>query len=302
MARTPTNTARRQGRATRALTLAELLVVTGVLALLMALVISPMMLAKRQAQATRCAANLKDISVALQSTLNEYDYYPVWDDGGAPTRYTWVDVLYELRALGSKQVAYCPEDPRPSPLNAARAQAHNVRYPADPSRYGIDYSYGIGVPLSSGARSWRPGLSADGDDRPRQFVNVDRNVAQRLLVADAEWSYVYNLSSNLGSSDWSHPSQFDNLVAYRHARYAANVLCQDGHVSRISYQPGAAEPVSTTKVCLWYPGEPFAVDRDHMYLGNYYPDTPPLGSGATILPGAVIPQYYTANNLWSNPK
>jgi prepilin-type processing-associated H-X9-DG protein len=290
-------------RARSAFTIAELLVVIGIIALLLAIIIAPLNLARRQAMATRCAAQEKDIGIALRTARDDYGYYPLWDDGGSPQRYTWVDVLVELRLLPNVEVAYCPEDPRPSDLNAARARHHQVLYPSEADTYGIDYSYGIGVPLSAGGQSWRRGFDREADSRPRHFDDADRYTSQRLLVVDAHWSCVFNLNSDpTRSGDWSYPTQYDNTVAWRHSNRTANVLFQDGHVSRIAWKVGQDEPVNTSKVCLWYPGEPIAVNHEyaHPTSGNFYPDVPLVDErGNGVIPGEVVPVWYTSNAKWT---
>lgn len=273
--------------------------VVGVIALLLAIIISPLGLARRQALSARCAAQQKDLGISLAGAYDDFDYYPFWDDGGTPRRYTWVDVLVELRLLSNPRSAYCPEDPQPSALNSARAQYFGVLYPGTIAHFGIDYSYGIGAPLSAGGQSWRPGLGPAGDNRPRRFEHHDRNTAQRVLAGDAHWSHIYNLSGGT-TLDWSYPSVYDNMAAYRHAGQSANFLFQDGHVTRVIYQPRSDTPVSTTTACLWYPGEPLRVGPEDEHNGNWYPDMPALGaSGSAGIPSDINPRYYTDHGLWS---
>ncbi|MFQ5807714.1 MAG: type II secretion system protein, partial [Phycisphaerae bacterium] len=119
----------------RGFSLAELLVVIGIIALLMAIVLPPLQLAHRKAIQTKCSAQLQQLGRALENAHSEHGFYPLWDDGGASIRYTWIDVLIQRRLLGSSgspdrtsrprqrnpaQVAYCPADPLPDALNAAR--------------------------------------------------------------------------------------------------------------------------------------------------------------------------------------
>lgn len=296
----PTVQAQRWGQP--AFTLSELLVVVGVIALLLAIIISPLNLARRQAMSARCAGQQKDIGVALEGVRNDYGYYPLWDDGGSPNRYTFMDVLLELRAVTNVSAGYCPEDPRPSPLNSERGRYYQVLYPGLGNKFGIDYSYGIGVPLSAGGQSWNPSLAEDGDTRPRRFSLYQRNSAQRLLMADGEWSHIYNLNGDPADvHNWSYPTQYDNTIAWRHANYTANVLYQDGHVARIQYQMEVDDPINTTQTCVWYPGEPLAVNHESEHDGEFYPDAPPidLQSGKGVIPGEVVPRYYTNNLLWT---
>lgn len=296
------NRARRPGR--RGFSLPELLVAVGTIALLVSLLLMPLRAAHRQAKATQCAAQLQQIGIALDNTFTQYGHYPIWDDGNSPIRYTWVDVLVQLREFQNRRAAYCPEDPRPSELNAARGAHYLLNYPNQPGKFGIDYSYGIGVPLAAGGWGWREQFANPDDPRPRRFEGHDRDVARRLLVADAGWSWIYNLSGDvLHGSDWSDPTAYDNTVEWRHADRRANVLFQDGHVSPVQYSLTLAEPVDTMKQFVWYPGEPIHVGPEDALGSNYYPNTPPVilstGQSGGSFPREVVPGYFTHNRLWT---
>ncbi len=289
----------------RGFSLAELLIVIGIIALLISILLPPLQLAKRQTMQTTCASQLGQLSTALNQTRTEYrDFYPVWDDGGSPVRYTWVDVLIQRSQISERKLGYCPVDRRPDPLSEARAAHFGVRYPGRPDRFGIDYSYGISVPLSAGAWAWRPGFGRGDDQRPRRLVFGRGSAAYRVLAADSTWSAIYNLSGDAtDSNDWSSPSQYDNMVAWRHADRVANIAFQDGHVGAVRYDARAAEPVSTSKQYVWYPGESIYVGPEDSFEGNYYPDAPPFlnqsGLIADGFPRELVPQYYTQNHLWT---
>ena len=277
----------------------------GIIALLIAILLPPLQLARRQAVSTSCAAQLLQLGVALQTSKNETGFYPLWDDGGSPTRFTWIDVLIQRGYLPDRRVAYCPEDPAPSTLNAARAAHHGVTYPGGDAEPGIDYSYGIGAPLSSGAWQWRSSYAPPGDDRRRRFDGADRYTSQRILAADADWSVVYNVSGDATTGlDWSYPTQYDNTIAYRHPGRTANALYQDLHVSRIQYEVAStAAPVNTVHSFLWYPGEPVHVGPEHSFGDNYYPSVPAFdGEGAHSggIPDEMVPAYYTHHLLWTH--
>jgi prepilin-type N-terminal cleavage/methylation domain-containing protein/prepilin-type processing-associated H-X9-DG protein len=290
-------------RGRRGFSLPELLVVVGILALLMSIILSPLRAARRQAQATRCGTQLQQLGVALENTVNEYKFYPVWDDGGSPKRYTWIDVLIQRGLISGPGVGYCPEDPQPAPINVARARQQRVYYPRKDSTPGIDYSYGIGVPLSSGGWAWRPGTAGNGDFRPRAFDGHERFPAQRLLAADANWSAIYNLSGDaLITNSWSYPTQYDNTVGWRHQDYSANILFQDSHIGRVPYRVHDDPPINTMQVFVWYPGEPLHVGPDDQEAGNWYPNAPSVdwqGSGTGTTPREMAPSYYTQNLLWT---
>lgn len=290
-----------------AFSLAELLVVVGIVSLLLSILMPPLQLARRKAMQTHCAANLQQQGRALDMTKNEFDgFYPLWDDDAEPTRFTWVDVLLQRRFLDSVRSGYCPQDAGPDPLNEARGRAVGLSYPRDPSRGGIDYSYGIGVPLSAGGWAWRPGYGRAGDTHERRFDRalMERNLSGRLLAADGNWSAIYNLSApGMLSGVWNDPTWYDNTVAYRHAGSVANIAYQDGHVDVVRYRTERPDPVDTGRTFVWYPHEPLRVGPDSAFGGNHYPDTPPPSYQSTPrgadFPSELLPYYYTVQQSWT---
>lgn len=287
----------------RGFSLAELLVVTGIIALLISVMLPPLHAAHKQAQAAQCGAQLQQIGLALESGRAEHrGFYPLWDDGGSPTRYTWIDLLVQQRLLPTPRIGYCPDDLRPSELSAARGLQQQVIYPGSASAYGIDYSYGIAVPLSAGSWAWTP----TGDEPVgRRYVleDYERSPGQRVLAGDAHWSTLYNLSGDaLEGHDWSYPTQYDNMVAWRHRGLSANMLFQDGHVSRLKYLPGKAEPVNTAKAFVWFPGESMNIAPGYSYQGNDYPNRPLVTSAGEArgnFPQELVPKHYTDHMLWT---
>ena len=309
--------------AQRGFSLAELLVVIGILSLLTAITLPPLQLARRKAMQATCSAQLQQLGRALEGARSETGFYPLWDDAGRPLRYTWIDVLVQRRLLGpadstdqtekarsrsAARLGYCPADRRPDALNATRHQ--DLVYPSTRAHGGIDYSYGIGVPLSAGGWAWRP-TRADNDERPpRRFRDHQHHTAGRVLAADAYASAIYNLSGRaIASGIWNDPTQFDNTVAWgRHLTgsldaSAANLLFQDGHVSTVEYARSRTAPVNTTQTFVWYPGEPLDVGPSHRYDGNAYPNEPPPGFGsggsASIFPPEMTPSWYTQMQRWT---
>jgi len=310
-----------------AFTLAELLVVMGILALLLAIMLPPLQQARRQAQRTHCAAHLQVLGKSLEQARNDHRFYPLWDDGGIPIRYTWIDVLIQTRYLESaggallgnrrdgagkrptqdgQAVGYCPADELPDLLNEVRHP--NLIYPLNRMRNGVDYSYGIGVPLSAGGWAWRGGGS--NEPQPRRFRGHDSYTSQRVLAGDAWTSAIYNLSGRaIHSGIWNDPTQYDNTVAWRRhggpggAQASANLLFQDGHVSHVGYNVLAEEPVNTARQFVWHPGESVWVGPDDRYEDQFYPCTPPPSSLSNppgdVFPDAMLPAWYTVNRGWT---
>ena len=302
----------------RAFSLAELLVVVGIISLLIAITLPPLQFARRQALQTRCAANLQQLGRALSTVHIEYEFYPMPDDGGSPIRYTWIDVLLQRRVLsdpranvdgGRVGVGYCPSDRGPDALNSARNS--NLIYPPDRNQHGIDYSYGIGIPLAMGG--WAARVGGTGlDTRPRVFRNAQLYVSNRVLVADAYDSGIYNLSGNAMSSDiWNDPTQYDNTMGWRRHSAGngimgvANALFQDYHVATLRYDPtpGQAVPINTSKAFLWQPGESVFVNPNDRIDDMYYPNQPPPHFGSVpqgdAYPDGLNPTYYTTRGGWT---
>ncbi|MGD8501676.1 MAG: type II secretion system protein, partial [Phycisphaerales bacterium] len=63
-----------QGKRTKGFTLIELLVVIAIIALLLGILMPALGRAKKQAQATRCLANLKQIGLAMHLYATDYNY------------------------------------------------------------------------------------------------------------------------------------------------------------------------------------------------------------------------------------
>lgn len=317
--RSPLSDQRGRPRRRGAFSLAELLIVIGIIALLASLLLPPLRSARHQAMQTKCAAQLQQNSRALQIVRSEHDFYPYWDDGGSPTRYTWLDVATQLRVIPARETAYCPADKRPDPLNEARALGSGLRlvYPTNPKRSGIDYSYGISAPLSAGSWAWQVQNATRDDPHARRFANADVAPSRRILAADAYWSVFFNVSARADVSGlWNDPTQFDNMIAYRHPQRTANLIMQDGHISRAQVveelnalrtqlDPVVTNPlvVDTARHFVWYPGEPQSISPASRYQDNHYPYIQPpnrySNPPGNVVPNEVLPRYYTELDRWT---
>jgi prepilin-type N-terminal cleavage/methylation domain-containing protein/prepilin-type processing-associated H-X9-DG protein len=303
---------RRGSTPRRAFSFPELLVVIGVIALLIALTLPSLQVARKQARQAQCAANLKELGRGLMDARTEFGFYPLWDDGGVPTRYTWIDILIQNRILvvgggragrtdgGSNaaglgdpvRIGYCPSDELPDPLNVARHP--DLIYPRTGQRGGVDYSYGIGVPLSAGGWALTSG--------ERRFREADQFAADRVLAGDAVTTAIYNLSGEvLNSGVWNAPTQFDNTVAWHRHMLSdttsgrANLLYQDGHIDGRIFARYAETPLNTSRTFVWQPGEPLNIRPGQSMAMQAYPNEPAY----SVFPRQLSPRWYTENRRWS---
>jgi prepilin-type N-terminal cleavage/methylation domain-containing protein len=122
----------------RAFTLIELLVVIGIIAILIAILLPVVIAAKRQAAQVKCAANLKQIGVAMTIYTQQYNYFPVANlETGAAGKiaFAWPVRLRNI-LNGNQEVFYCPaQDPQcqwkpdaPGPKILAGDSATNFGY------------------------------------------------------------------------------------------------------------------------------------------------------------------------------
>lgn len=315
----PAERTKSRGRAMHrgAFSLAEMLVVTGVLALLVALLLPPLEQAREEAMVAKCMVHQSQIGLALETIRTEYRFYPQWDDSGdpfwgatgndGPIEYTWIDLLVQRGAIGTTHVGLCPADPGPDPVMETRlraAGAPHQPYPGKPQRTGMRLSFGIGLPLASGGWAWNDQTPNGPDGLCHYFDGHDRYHSRRVLAGDASWTAIFNLSGGAAETGiWNEGSQFDNTVSWRHPQHSANFLYQDGHVSRVRYQANAPSPVDTMSTFLWLPNEPLDMTFSDTFKGHAYPyiapPSPVSNPPGEIVPAEVIPKYYSDNDLWT---
>ncbi|HPF37975.1 MAG TPA: prepilin-type N-terminal cleavage/methylation domain-containing protein [Phycisphaerae bacterium] len=263
----------------RGFTLIELLVVISIISLLLSILLPALTSARVQARKTKCAAELHAIGIAMASCQNEYnDFFPMWDDGERSTVNdriiaTWLDALKQRHFYGWDG-GYCPADPLPDPLNEQRGAAWGFNYPRGPAvatsnRQGVDYSYGISIPLASAAHlSDLPyTYTVNGQTITESAKQLcSRNIDRRVLVGDAFWDWIHNMSAyGLRFGAFDVGSWYNNTAGYRHGvtgtrRPQGNFLMQDLHVESVTYDLSRfTMGVDTNKVFITYPGEPLGI-------------------------------------------
>jgi len=272
-------------------TLIELLVVISIIAVLISILLPALSAAREEGKTTKCGANLYYLGVAMGISQSEYNgFFPMWDDGARSTIQngiiaTWIDALKHRNIYGFDG-GYCPSDALPDFLNAQRGASWGFNYPppvgSKGPTAGCDYSYGISIPLASGAHMSGDTYTIAGDiETTRQILQ--RNISRRVLAGDAYWDWLHNMSqfgikfNRFDISNW-----YSNTAAYRHGiqrtvRPAGNFLMQDLHVEKLRYDLSHFNRgLDTIQAFVTYPGEPL----------NVYPA---LGTGGGGAPASGFP-------------
>jgi len=237
----------------KAFTIIELLVVIGIIAFLMAILIPALQSSRRQAKATLCGSNIKQLALGLTMYETENEIFPHSLDttspgpppGGYPGQlqydrmgWWWFNYItdYSQKEPMKNLILWCP---------SRQIRDNTLKYNVLSGNYGVNQS----ICKSSQGRK----TQAEFIGIPLRVADMPRPV-QTLLMVDAGYSminwwhatdsppvslgdtiedvaYIPGLSINRERNLW--PSQEGDAIYGRHPHKTVNVGFADSHISRI---------------------------------------------------------------------
>lgn len=225
----------------RGFTLAEMLVVSAIIAMLIAILLPNARKAMRQARSTVCKANLYEVNQALTIySHNNDDWLPLVDDGMLRSRSPWASRLFADNPAGRASLI-CPSDPwapvlRNNLLAGAITDSDNS-------------SYGINDFIASSPGTFLANLGRYHPKRPNDTI----------LLADMGPDFAASAagSPSAGSRNHGRISVDDGYIPTspliepwltpRHV-IGINILTVGGSVRSVN-----TEPVLARKVKSYYP-------------------------------------------------
>lgn len=218
-------------RKSKSFTLLELLVVIAIIALLASILLPALKKAKDKVSTAQCGNNLRQLGIAMQSYLGDFDgYYVPYRIGSESTGYNWAHAMASNNYVTNNRIYFCPLAPYYfTTYSLPDYQDSAVKRPTAMWAYSwINYGYNAAF-IGGNIAGW----AGPASDLPSQRVSKLKTPSRTILMADAfeanspQRSY-FVISTNASTSPACS-------IHDRHSK-GANLSWCDGHVS---YQKNA---------------------------------------------------------------
>ncbi len=235
-----------------AFTLIEVLVVVAIIALLVSILLPSLAQARAQSRRAACAANERQMGIALNLYALEHRYYPgdhlhrePGERGYSSSLVTWMPRLLRMMK-GQHQVFWCPDAPKDTQWDGHATPVVFVSFarPGEQATYAYAYNawgalkftlpqWGLGGHVkdpfeNAYEASWNQGeLKLEGVYRPSEMIAIGDSGTDDPQSSPGAWDELMHPSNTPNNpGDQQRPGR-------RHNK-ASNILFADGHVELIT--------------------------------------------------------------------
>ncbi len=241
----------------KSFTLIELLVVVAIIAVLVAMLLPALNMAREKAKQAACSSNLRQIATGIYYYGEDEGIYPhqIWDGTSYSFRLFLPCLLRVTGCVKDYSVWYCPSNPAPKaekyPPSSCWANSPPSGWPYPASMWPPAYaqgSYGYNHNMFMQVKAWSKwDTCPESSNLPQNFPasyfqsHIGKSADRFFIVVDAS-------RMELNGTQWINPSSIYSGLAFRHNGKMLGG-CYDLHVESLDWQPS----VYKFYFCPWCP-------------------------------------------------